>query len=128
MLLEIGGLEFSACPFSGWYMGTEIGVRDYCDNSRYNILEVRPSLSPPLGHIRQGILLNIPSWPLDFGGWKPEGVGTDCNSGEPSGNSRSIQVFTLVNHKAPVCYNGLSTTSVQLSLDVCKDEFGVCSR
>uniref|UniRef100_I3NF66 Nitric oxide synthase n=1 Tax=Ictidomys tridecemlineatus TaxID=43179 RepID=I3NF66_ICTTR len=39
MLLEIGGLEFSACPFSGWYMGTEIGVRDYCDNSRYNILE-----------------------------------------------------------------------------------------
>lgn len=45
MLLEIGGLEFSACPFSGWYMGTEIGVRDYCDNSRYNILEVRSFLS-----------------------------------------------------------------------------------
>lgn len=44
MLLEIGGLEFSACPFSGWYMGTEIGVRDYCDNSRYNILEV---IAPP---------------------------------------------------------------------------------
>ncbi|XP_053556478.1 nitric oxide synthase, brain isoform X2 [Bombina bombina] len=39
MLLEIGGVEFTACPFSGWYMGTEIGVRDYCDNSRYNILE-----------------------------------------------------------------------------------------
>ncbi|KAM4709511.1 nitric oxide synthase 1 isoform 1-T1 [Discoglossus pictus] len=39
LLLEVGGLEFSACPFSGWYMGTEIGVRDYCDNSRYNILE-----------------------------------------------------------------------------------------
>uniref|UniRef100_A0A8C7ZHA9 Nitric oxide synthase n=1 Tax=Oryzias sinensis TaxID=183150 RepID=A0A8C7ZHA9_9TELE len=39
MLLEIGGLEFTACPFSGWYMGTEIGVRDFCDTSRYNILE-----------------------------------------------------------------------------------------
>ncbi|KAG9487805.1 hypothetical protein GDO78_007540 [Eleutherodactylus coqui] len=39
LLLEVGGLEFTACPFSGWYMGTEIGVRDYCDNSRYNILE-----------------------------------------------------------------------------------------
>ncbi|XP_057214123.1 nitric oxide synthase, brain [Triplophysa rosa] len=39
MLLEIGGLEFTACPFSGWYMGTEIGVRNFCDNSRYNILE-----------------------------------------------------------------------------------------
>lgn len=40
MLLEIGGLEFTGCPFSGWYMGTEIGVRDFCDTSRYNILEV----------------------------------------------------------------------------------------
>uniref|UniRef100_A0A1A8CCL5 Nitric oxide synthase n=1 Tax=Nothobranchius kadleci TaxID=1051664 RepID=A0A1A8CCL5_NOTKA len=39
MLLEIGGLEFTGCPFSGWYMGTEIGVRDFCDTSRYNILE-----------------------------------------------------------------------------------------
>ncbi|XP_022076041.1 nitric oxide synthase, brain [Acanthochromis polyacanthus] len=39
MLLEIGGLEFTGCPFSGWYMGTEIGVRDFCDSSRYNILE-----------------------------------------------------------------------------------------
>lgn len=51
MLLEIGGLEFSACPFSGWYMGTEIGVRDYCDNSRYNILEVRStSMVPKFGN------------------------------------------------------------------------------
>lgn len=40
MLLEIGGLDFTACPFSGWYMGTEIGVRDFCDTSRYNMLEV----------------------------------------------------------------------------------------
>ncbi|XP_046719546.1 nitric oxide synthase, inducible-like [Silurus meridionalis] len=39
MLLEIGGLEFTACPFNGWYMGTEIGVRDFCDSQRYNMLE-----------------------------------------------------------------------------------------
>ncbi|XP_062872313.1 nitric oxide synthase, inducible-like [Trichomycterus rosablanca] len=39
MLLEIGGVEFTACPFNGWYMGTEIGVRDFCDTHRYNILE-----------------------------------------------------------------------------------------
>ncbi|XP_067393807.1 nitric oxide synthase, inducible [Emydura macquarii macquarii] len=38
MLLEVGGLEFTACPFNGWYMGTEIGVRDFCDVQRYNIL------------------------------------------------------------------------------------------
>lgn len=40
MLIEIGGLEFPACPFNGWYMGTEIGVRDFCDTKRYNVLEV----------------------------------------------------------------------------------------
>ncbi|XP_067222547.1 nitric oxide synthase 2b, inducible [Chanodichthys erythropterus] len=39
MLLEIGGLEFPACPFNGWYMGTEIGVRDFSDTKRYNVLE-----------------------------------------------------------------------------------------
>nr|XP_014337684.1 PREDICTED: LOW QUALITY PROTEIN: nitric oxide synthase, endothelial [Bos mutus] len=39
MLLEIGGLEFSAAPFSGWYMSTEIGTRNLCDPHRYNILE-----------------------------------------------------------------------------------------
>ncbi|XP_058416280.1 nitric oxide synthase, inducible [Diceros bicornis minor] len=39
MLLEVGGLEFPGCPFNGWYMGTEIGVRDYCDMQRYDILE-----------------------------------------------------------------------------------------
>ncbi|XP_039109764.1 nitric oxide synthase, inducible isoform X1 [Hyaena hyaena] len=39
MLLEVGGLEFPGCPFNGWYMGTEIGVRDFCDVQRYNVLE-----------------------------------------------------------------------------------------
>ncbi|KAF2973584.1 hypothetical protein EK904_003990 [Melospiza melodia maxima] len=39
MLLEAGGLEFTACPFNGWYMGTEIGVRDFCDAQRYNVLK-----------------------------------------------------------------------------------------
>ncbi|XP_048121138.1 nitric oxide synthase 2b, inducible [Alosa alosa] len=39
MMLEVGGLQFTACPFNGWFMGTEIGVRDFCDPQRYNILE-----------------------------------------------------------------------------------------
>uniref|UniRef100_UPI00358E0407 nitric oxide synthase 1 n=1 Tax=Myxine glutinosa TaxID=7769 RepID=UPI00358E0407 len=38
MLLEIGGLEFPAVPFNGWYMGSEIG-RNLCDAGRYNILQ-----------------------------------------------------------------------------------------
>ncbi|KAM4687612.1 nitric oxide synthase 3 isoform 2-T2 [Discoglossus pictus] len=37
LLLEIGGLEFPAVPFNGWYMGTEIGMRNFCDSYRYNI-------------------------------------------------------------------------------------------
>ncbi|XP_059507248.1 nitric oxide synthase 1-like [Stegostoma tigrinum] len=39
MLLEIGGLEFPASPFNGWYTGSEIGVRNYCDSTRYNLLQ-----------------------------------------------------------------------------------------
>jgi len=41
MLFDCGGLEFTACPFNGWYMGTEIGCRDLGDVHRYNMLEVR---------------------------------------------------------------------------------------
>ncbi|XP_074603415.1 nitric oxide synthase isoform X1 [Brevipalpus obovatus] len=39
MMLDLGGIEFPACPFSGWYMVTEIACRDLCDVNRYNILE-----------------------------------------------------------------------------------------
>lgn len=39
MLLDVGGIEFPAAPFSGWYMVTEIAMRDLCDPHRYNILE-----------------------------------------------------------------------------------------
>jgi nitric oxide synthase oxygenase domain/subunit len=40
MMFDCGGLEFTAAPFNGWYMSTEIGCRDLCDTHRYNILEV----------------------------------------------------------------------------------------
>uniref|UniRef100_A0A8D0GIK6 Nitric oxide synthase 3 n=1 Tax=Sphenodon punctatus TaxID=8508 RepID=A0A8D0GIK6_SPHPU len=39
MLLEIGGLEFTAAPFNGWYLSTEIAMRNFCDPHRYNILQ-----------------------------------------------------------------------------------------
>jgi len=38
MLLEIGGLQYPAAPFNGWYMGTEIGSRNLGDSDRYNCL------------------------------------------------------------------------------------------
>ncbi|GLV41924.1 Nitric oxide synthase [Carabus blaptoides fortunei] len=39
MMFDCGGLEFTAAPFNGWYMSTEIGCRNLCDTHRYNILE-----------------------------------------------------------------------------------------
>ncbi|KAK2725659.1 hypothetical protein QYM36_000232, partial [Artemia franciscana] len=40
MKFDCGGLEYTAVPFSGWYMVTEIGSRDLGDPHRYNQLEV----------------------------------------------------------------------------------------
>ncbi|XP_037078549.1 nitric oxide synthase-like protein [Pollicipes pollicipes] len=39
MMFDCGGIEFTACPFSGWYMSTEVAARDLCDPQRYNMLE-----------------------------------------------------------------------------------------
>ncbi|WP_096201695.1 nitric oxide synthase oxygenase [Bacillus sp. FJAT-45350] len=38
MMLEIGGIQYTAAPFNGWYMGTEIGARNFADTDRYNML------------------------------------------------------------------------------------------
>jgi nitric-oxide synthase len=40
MSLEIGGLSYTAAPFSGWYVGSEIGARNFSDEYRYNMLPV----------------------------------------------------------------------------------------
>lgn len=40
MRLEIGGISYTAAPFNGWYMGTEIGARDLADEQRYHLLPV----------------------------------------------------------------------------------------
>lgn len=46
MRLEIGGLSYTAAPFNGWYMGTEIGARNLGDVDRYNQL---PRIADCLG-------------------------------------------------------------------------------
>ncbi|MGV7118623.1 nitric oxide synthase oxygenase [Paenibacillus kyungheensis] len=38
MRLTIGGIHYTAAPFNGWYMGTEIGARNFADEHRYNLL------------------------------------------------------------------------------------------
>jgi nitric-oxide synthase len=40
MRMEIGGISYTAAPFNGWYMGTEIGARNLGDAQRYNLLPV----------------------------------------------------------------------------------------
>ncbi len=46
MRLEIGGISYSAAPFNGWYMGTEIGSRNFGDEGRYNML---PAIAEAMG-------------------------------------------------------------------------------
>ena len=46
MHLEIGGIQYTAAPFNGWYMGTEIGSRNLTDTDRYDIL---PTVADRLG-------------------------------------------------------------------------------
>ena len=41
MLFEIGGVDFPAAPFSGWYSLPEVAQRDLLDKQRYNLAEVK---------------------------------------------------------------------------------------
>ena len=55
MCLRLGGIDFPAAPFNGWYMGTEIGARDLGDEARYNSL---PAIAEKMGIDRD----NDPLW------------------------------------------------------------------
>lgn len=46
MRLRIGGLDYPLAPFNGWYMGTEIGARNFVDEDRYDLL---PAVAACLG-------------------------------------------------------------------------------
>ncbi len=46
MALDIGGIRYTAAPFNGWYMGTEIGARNLADADRYDEL---PAIADLLG-------------------------------------------------------------------------------
>ena len=46
MMFDCGGIEYTACPFNGWFLGTEVGARDLCDVNRYNLLPVIETFFP----------------------------------------------------------------------------------
>ncbi|MFM8717787.1 MAG: nitric oxide synthase oxygenase, partial [Spartobacteria bacterium] len=50
MRLRMGGIDFPAAPFNGWYMGTEIGSRDLGDGARYDML---PAIAEKMGIDRE---------------------------------------------------------------------------
>ena len=46
VLLDLGGVKYTAAPFNGWYMATEIGARNFSDTQRYDLL---PEIAERLG-------------------------------------------------------------------------------
>ncbi|GGJ83323.1 nitric oxide synthase oxygenase [Pilimelia anulata] len=46
MRLAVGGVHYPLAPFSGWYMGSEIGARNFADLDRYDLL---PEVARRLG-------------------------------------------------------------------------------
>ena len=56
MELEIGGIRYTAAPFNGWYMGTEIATRNFGDEYRYNML---PAVAKSMG---LDISSNVTMW------------------------------------------------------------------
>ena len=46
MALDLGGIQYSCTPFNGFYMGTEIGGRNFSDTYRYNML---PTIAQKMG-------------------------------------------------------------------------------
>ncbi|XP_017771545.1 PREDICTED: nitric oxide synthase, salivary gland [Nicrophorus vespilloides] len=65
MMFDCGGLQFTAAPFNGWYMSTEIGCRNLCDSYRYNVVEI----------VAQGMGLDTRS-PISL--WKDKAM-LECN-------------------------------------------------
>ncbi|MEM9454327.1 MAG: nitric oxide synthase oxygenase [Myxococcota bacterium] len=46
MALDLGGVQYRCIPFNGFYMGTEIGGRNFSDTDRYDML---PTIADRLG-------------------------------------------------------------------------------
>ncbi|MFR9673506.1 nitric oxide synthase oxygenase [Streptomyces sp. TR06-5] len=46
MRMRVGGIDYGLAPFNGWYMGTEIGARNFVDKDRYDLL---PLIAEQLG-------------------------------------------------------------------------------
>ena len=62
---DIGGVQYTAAPFIGWFMDAEIGVRDLADSFRYNALpDVVNAMGLLAGKAEEGIdsLSDLPEY------------------------------------------------------------------
>lgn len=77
MRLDAFGVSYPAAPFSGWYMGTEIGARNLSDVDRYNLLP----------RIARGLGLDVSD---DYGDFDTSpsfaAQPTDCDPTRPAGS------------------------------------------
>jgi nitric oxide synthase oxygenase domain/subunit len=62
MMLEVGGIQYPAAPFGGWYASIEI-MRNILEPNRYNLLKVRADFMIK-GHFE--LILRISSLQLHF--------------------------------------------------------------
>ena len=53
---DIGGVQYTAAPFIGWFMDAEIGVRNLTDSFRYNVLpDVIKAMGLAEGRFKDGL-------------------------------------------------------------------------
>ena len=53
---DIGGVQYTAAPFIGWFMDAEIGVRDLADTFRYNVLpDIIQAIGLANGKLQDGV-------------------------------------------------------------------------
>ena len=53
---DIGGVQYTAAPFIGWFMDAEIGVRDLADTFRYNVLpDIVQAIGLANGKLQDGV-------------------------------------------------------------------------
>ena len=53
---DIGGVQYTAAPFIGWFMDAEIGVRDLADTFRYNVLpDIVKAIGLANGKLQDGV-------------------------------------------------------------------------
>ncbi|KAK0509489.1 hypothetical protein JMJ35_007883 [Cladonia borealis] len=53
---DIGGVQYTAAPFIGWFMDAKIGVRDLADTFRYNVLpDIVQAIGLANGKLQDGV-------------------------------------------------------------------------